>query len=380
MTDPAGRPIRVRPVGAAHVVHHRDGARAVIPARLRLLVALFGLITVSACAPSTDRSPNPATSPTAPGPSDLAGDVRPILIDTDVAADDLVAIAFLLASPRVNVEAITVSGTGEAHCDAGVNVVLRLLQRLDAPMIDVACGRETPIAGVHAFPEAWRASVDDGSGLAMPPTSRQSFAGDAVQLITETVDRVEGLRILTIGPMTNLADALTNQPNLRSRLDSVYAMGGALSVPGNVRFGGPPDNEVAEWNIYVDPDAAQVVIDARLAVRLISLDGTNQVPVTEAFAQRVQAEATGPGALVLAELFAGHPFMTDGTYFLWDPLAAALVAGHPVGSFSPARVDVEEVEGPEVGFTRLVEGTPNIEYLNVADLAAAEDILLETLN
>jgi inosine-uridine nucleoside N-ribohydrolase len=72
--------------------------------------------------------------------------------------------------------------------------------------------------------------------------------------------------------------------------------------------------------------------------------------------------------------------MTDGTYFLWDPLAAAMAADYPLGSFSAARVDVEEAEGPEVGFTRPVEGTPNVEYLSSADRAAVEDTLLETLN
>lgn len=338
----------------------------------RVLVAVLGLSVVGACAG------NPAV-PTARS-TDAAADRLPLLIDTDVAPDDLVAIAFLASSPSVRIEAITVSGTGEAHCGAGVDVVLRLLERLDTPMIDVACGRGTPIAGDHAFPDAWRASVDDGSGLALPSTSRQPFDGDAVQLIAETADRVDGLRILTLGPMTNLADALSSQPTLAPRLESVYAMGGALFVPGNVRFGGPPDNEVAEWNVYVDPTAVQLVIDAGFTVRLISLDGTNQVPVTQDFAERVQAEAAGPGALLLAELFAGHPFMTDGTYFLWDPLAAALAAGYPLGAFSTARVIIEEAEGPEVGFTRPVEGTPNVEYLGSADRAAAEDALLQTLN
>jgi pyrimidine-specific ribonucleoside hydrolase len=338
----------------------------------KVLVAALGLLLVGACAG------DPA-APTAAS-TDSAADRLPLLIDTDVAPDDLVAIAFLVASPNVKIEAITVSGTGEAHCGPGVDVVLRLLERLAASTIDVACGRETPIAGDHAFPDAWRSGVDSGSGLALPSTTRQPFAGDAVQLITETADRVGGLRVLTLGPMTNLAEALNREPNLAERLESVYAMGGALFVPGNVNFGGPPDNKVAEWNIYVDPTAAQVVIDSGLAVRLISLDGTNEVPVTETFARRVQEDATGPGALVLAELFAAHPFMTDGTYFLWDPLAAALAADHPLGSFSDARVDVEEAEGPEVGFTRPVEGAPNLEYLSAADRAAAEQTLLETLN
>jgi inosine-uridine nucleoside N-ribohydrolase len=334
--------------------------------------ALVVLTAVTGCAASSSSSSAPA--------GDSADGALPLLIDTDVAPDDLVAISFLLASPRVEIKAITVSGTGEAHCGGGVDVVLRLLERLEAPMIDVACGRETPIAGDHAFPDAWRANADDGSGLALPTTARQPFAGTAVELIAEAADAVDGLRILTLGPMTNLADALGSHPPLAERLESIYVMGGALFVPGNVRFGGPPDNEVAEWNIYVDPTAAQAVIDAGLTLRFIGLDGTNQVPVTPEFADRVQQDATGPGAMVLAELFAGHPFMTDGTYFLWDPLAALMVAGHPIGSFSAARVDVEEVEGPEVGFTRPVEGTPNVEYLSSADQAAAEDTLLATLN
>jgi inosine-uridine nucleoside N-ribohydrolase len=341
--------------------------------RVRFLLATMGLIAVVGCAPGTSEPSSAA------GPSPASG-ARPLLIDTDVAPDDLVAIAFLLTSPSVEIKAITVSGTGEAHCDGGLDVVLRLLERLDAPPIDVACGRETPIAGDHTFPDAWRESVDDGSGLELPATSRQPFTGDAVKLMTETADDVDGLRILTLGPLTNLADALDSHPQLAQRLESVYAMGGAVFVPGNLQFAGPPDNDVAEWNIYVDPTAAQAVIDAGIPVRLISLDGTNQVPVTQAFAERVRQEATGPGALMLAELFAGHPFMTDGSYFLWDPLAAALAAGHPLGSFGAARVDVEEAEGPEVGFTRPVDGTPNVEYLSSADRAAAEDVLLETLD
>ena len=348
------------------------------------ILALGVVAVIGGCAPGPVTSPSasPRATDAAVGPSaSLAtGKPLPLLIDADVAPDDLVALAFLVGSPMVEVRAITVSGTGEAHCGPGVDVVLRLLERLEAQPIDVACGRETPIAGDHAFPDAWREGVDSGSGLTLPSTSRKRSGGAAVELITQTADDTHGLRVLTLGPMTNLADALTRHPELTQRLESVYAMGGALSVPGNVKFGGPPDNDVAEWNIYVDPTAAQLVIDSGLTVRLISLDGTNQVPVTREFARRVEQDATGPGARVLAELFASHPFMTDGTYFLWDPLAAALAAGYPLGSFSSARVDVEEAEGPEVGFTRSVEGPPNIEYLSEADQSAVEDTLLETLN
>lgn len=351
--------------------------------RVSHLLALVALVALAGCTPGA-ATPGPSPTPSAgastvPATDPPAGSI-PLLIDTDVAPDDLVAIAVLLASPSVEIRAITVSGTGEAHCDAGVDVVLRLLERLEAPAIDVTCGRETPIAGDHAFPDPWRDGADGGSALDLPSTSRAPFDGDATRLLVETAAAVDGLRVLTLGPLTNLADALAGHPDLVGRTESVYVMGGALHVPGNVRFGGPQENQVAEWNVYVDPTALQAVVDAGLTVRLVSLDGTNQVPVSRAFAQRVQAEATGPGALVLAELFAEHDFMTDGTYFLWDPLAALMAAGRPLGTFSPARIDVEEAEGPESGFTRPVEGTPNVEYLEVVDRAAAEDALLQVLN
>src|SRR5262245_4578039 len=138
--------------------------------------------------PSGAPTAQPSLAPTAVHTTRPAGDARPLLIDTDVAPDDLVAIASLLGSPNVDIKAITVSGTGEAHCDGGVDVVLGLLERLAAPSIDVACGRETPIAGDHAFPDEWRAGADDGSGLALPSTSREPFSGTATKLLEETIE------------------------------------------------------------------------------------------------------------------------------------------------------------------------------------------------
>jgi hypothetical protein len=114
-------------------------------------LVVLGVVVVGGCNPGVSASTVPST--------DAAGVPVSLLIDTDVAPDDLVAIAFLLASHEVDIKAITVSGTGEAHCREGVDVVLRLLERLDAPTIAVACGRETAMAGDHAFPDAWRAGT-----------------------------------------------------------------------------------------------------------------------------------------------------------------------------------------------------------------------------
>ena len=353
-----------------------------------LLIALVvgGCATAAPSPLTSARPPEPSPGASSPVGTDLPGasdepSVRTLLVDTDVAADDLVALAFLVSSPQVRLVAVTVSGTGEAHCAGGVDVVLRLLERLDAPDIPVACGRETPLAGSHAFPSAWREHVDAGSGLELEPTTREPSASSAVELIATHAAEHEPLTVLTLGPLTNLADALLDDPALAEQLGPVFVMGGALHVPGNlVCCGAPEGNSVAEWNIYVDPRAAQVVVESGITPSFVSLDGTNQVPVTPEFAARAMEPTDSPALEILADLFAANPFMTDGFYFLWDPLAAELAAGYGIGTFTPACIVVEETEGPESGFTRPGCETPNIRYLTTVDAAAAEATLLGVLS
>lgn len=337
--------------------------------------------TSASATPPATKSATTAPTPTGPAGSQAAPAPITLLIDTDVAGDDLVALAFLLSAPHVTIAAITVSGTGEAHCAGGVDVVLRLLERLEAPDIPVACGRETPLAGDHEFPAEWREHVDRGAGLTLPATARKPLASTAVDLITALSKQHEGLHVLTLGPVTNLAEALLADPALADRLGPVTVMGGALHVPGNlVCCGAPEGNAVAEWNIYVDPSAAQVLVDSGLKPSFVSLDGTNQVPVTTAFAGRLLEPSGSAARQLVEELFDANPFMGDGSFYLWDPLAAQMAAGYPVGSYSPARIDVEEAEGPESGFTRPTTGEPNVQYLSTADARAAEETLLRVLS
>lgn len=353
---------------------------------LALAVSACGQATLTAV-PGSGASPSDSAAASAAPTTAVAATAIPVpaartfLIDTDVAPDDLVALSFMLSAPSVTVVGITVSGTGEARCAGGVAVVLGLLERLAAPPIPVACGVESPLAGNHAFPDAWRDGADRGSGLELPPTDREPVEGDAVELIRGMAGDHPGLAILTLGPLTNLADALTEVPGLADRLGPIFIMGGALHVPGNIAGpGAPVGNAVAEWNVYVDPRALTVVIDAGLLPTLVSLDGTNQVPVTPEFVQRAIATDSQPASRVLKELLLANPFMTDGSYFLWDPFAAEVAAGYPVATFQDATIAVEEGEGPESGFTRPVSGAPNIRYPATVDPTLAQDVLLGILD
>ena len=91
------------------------------------------------------------------GPASTAtGGAVPVVVDTDLAVDDLVALAFLLSSPEADVRAVTVSGTGEVRCPQGLKVIRSLLAVTGDEKVPVACGRSTPLAGDHAFPTEWR--------------------------------------------------------------------------------------------------------------------------------------------------------------------------------------------------------------------------------
>jgi pyrimidine-specific ribonucleoside hydrolase len=304
-----------------------------------------------------------------------------LVIDTDVAPDDLVAIAFLLGTPSVSIEAISVTGTGEVRCEAGLRIVFGLLDRLGAPDIPVACGPEIPTAGDHTFPPGFRENAERAAGLDLPDSTREPV-GDAVTLLHETFTGGSSIRLLTLGPLTNVALALDADASLASRIESVWVMGGAVNVPGNVA-GSPgieSDNTAAEWNVYVDPGALATVLASDVEVRLVSLDGTNQVPVRREFATQVTGlRAASPALGVLAELFDENPYMTSGDYFLWDPLAAIFAAGFEPGTFSSARIEVDLGEGLTSGATQQVEGEENASYLIEVDAEEAEAILLGTL-
>jgi inosine-uridine nucleoside N-ribohydrolase len=328
--------------------------------------------------PGASPSPNAASS-TSPLPS--AAPVK-LLVDTDVAPDDLVAISFLVAAPNVELAAITVSGTGEVHCPRGVDVVLGLLERLDARQIPVACGDDRPIALDHAFPDLFRSNADDAAGLDLPPTTRKPAGNHAADVIASLAQAErKGLRVLTLGPLTDLAQAVAKR-NFSDGIEAVYVMGGAVDVPGNIAGspGGPQDNTTAEWNAYVDPAALATVLDAGLTVRLVGLDGTNQVPLTTTFADRVAAAATRPPLGVLAELLRKNDYMRSGGYYLWDTVAAVAAAGFPVADFTDAHLSVDTGDGPTSGATRRAEGPVNAAYMTRADASAIEALIISVMD
>jgi inosine-uridine nucleoside N-ribohydrolase len=326
----------------------------------------------------------PAAQPALqPGlPPALAEDALPVIIDTDLAPDDWMAILYLLQRSDVEVKAITVSGTGEAHCDPGVQNALNLVMLAGQPGIPVACGRQTPLKGGHTFPEDWRQSVDAMLDLALLENKNAPSASTAVELISRLVQSSPSrIHLLALGPLTNVAEALEADPALAEHLQGITIMGGAVRVPGNVGASSDIQNEAAEWNIYVDPHAASVVFASGATITLVPLDATDDVPVTIDFYQRKMKERLTPEAeFVYRILVQKDSAIRAGQFDFWDPLAAAILTDESQADYLDLSLIVVEQEGPESGQTmESASGSP-LRVAVKAELPRFETLFMNTLN
>src|SRR5712691_10651797 len=192
--------------------------------------------------------------------------MRRFILDTDPGIDDALALFLALASPEVQLEAVTtVSGNVDvAFTTYNALTLLELAGRTDIP---VARGCDRPLIR-QPFNAAFVHGDNGLGGLQLPEPSIQPLEEHAIDVIIEKVMAAPGeITLVAIGPLTNIALALRREPRIVQQVREVVIMGGALRVPGN-------DTPAAEFNIYADPDAAHIVLHAGWPIRLVSLDVT----------------------------------------------------------------------------------------------------------
>ena len=260
-----------------------------------------------------------------------------IILDTDPGIDDALALFLALASPEVQLEAITtVSGNvGVDFTTSNALALLELARRADIP---VARGSARPLLR----PPVYAAYVHGSRGLgylALPPPERSPVTSHAVDVIIETIMNAPGeIALVPIGPLTNIALAVRREPRIAERVREVVIMGGALRVPGNTA-------PAAEFNIFVDPHAAHVVFHAGWPIRLVSLDTTMQVEL-----QRDQVDAlAASGSPVTTAIKQMADFYFDvfapvygvSAFHMHDPLCLAAAFMPDLLTWESVYVDVE---------------------------------------
>jgi len=281
-----------------------------------------------------------AAEPT-PSPAEPTG--APWIIDTDLGGDDIVALVLAARTPGFRIAAVSASTSGLGSCDrahVAIRAILVLIETPDAERIPIGCDRGAPLQGYGLFPDAWRreiaalliGSIEEAGG---PPLTDEDdwSAADATHVVAEALlGSDQPLPVLELGPMTALARLLDADPALASRVERVVAMGGAFDVPGNVRVPGFTEmipNTTAEWNLFADPVAAQIVVTSGVPVIFVPLDATRNAPLRAPFRAAIEAladEGSIPARLVRAVLDrAVDP--AAGEYYHWDPLAALVATG-----------------------------------------------------
>ena len=307
---------------------------------------------------------------------------RPVILDVDMAHEDMFSALFLLSHPNVDLKAITVSGTGEAHCDPGVSNALGLVALSGREHIPVACGRETPLVGNHEFPADWRRAADDAYGVTLPKGGTASDLSAADLIIDILQSAAQPITIVAVGPLTNIAEAIQKEAGITANIKEIYVMGGAVNVEGNVgnsRVG--IQNPYAEWNIYIDPTAANVVFDSGIPIILVPLDATKDVPVTRNFYQALERHRdTSSANLVYDMLTANLGFVDSGGFQFWDSLTAAIFTDPGIANYEEMKLTVVEEEGPESGRTKPATDGSLIKVAVSADQERFEQILLTVWN
>jgi purine nucleosidase len=184
---------------------------------------------------------------------------RAVLIDTDTASDDAIALIMALRSPGVRVVAIT-TVAGNVDVQQATRNALYTVELCGAN-VPVYPGAEKPLLRTHQNATWFHGR--DGLGDHNYPAPRQSPARlHARDAIIETIESNPGLTVVTLAPLTNLALALATKPDIAKKVSRCVVMGGAPGCEGNV-------TPAAEYNIWVDPEAARIVLLSGLVVELI---------------------------------------------------------------------------------------------------------------
>jgi|694.fasta_scaffold90590_2 purine nucleosidase len=195
-----------------------------------------------------------------------------IIYDTDPGIDDALGLLLLAASPEIDLLAITVThgNTSQEKC---LNNALKLVELTGITKVPVARGAEEPL--VKELSVAEETHGEGGLGYAILPKSEISPCSElAHDLIIRLVRENPGeVTLLCVGPMTNIALAFLKAPEIVSKVRRIVSMGGAIHYPGNV-------TPQAEYNVFCDPEAFEIVLKSGIDFTLVPLDVTYQCILT----------------------------------------------------------------------------------------------------
>lgn len=304
----------------------------------------------------------------------------PVILDCDPGHDDAIALVLALASPELELKAVT-SSAGNQTPDKTLRNVLRMLTLLNRTDIPVAGGAVKPLMRDLIIAD----NVHGESGLDGPALPEPGFAPQnctAVELMAKVLrESPEPVTVVATGPQTNVALLLNSHPELHAKIARIVIMGGAMSL-GNW-------TPAAEFNIFVDPEAAEIVFQSGIPVVMAGLDVTHKAQILAEDIERFR-RIGNPVATTVAELldFFMEYHKTEKWGFqgapLHDPCTIAWLLKPDIFTTVERWVGVETQGKYTQGMTVvdyyfLTGNTPNTTVMTDIDREAFVELLAERL-
>jgi len=313
---------------------------------------------------------------------------RKVIIDTDPGVDDALAIFLALASPEIDVVGLT-TVFGNASTEITTRNALTLLEIAGRPDIPVAAGEVKPLTTAYLGPVPQvHGNNGQGDAVLSEPLIHAIDSSASEFIYQRSLASPGEVTILAIGPLTNLAIALQQYPDLADLVDQVVMMGGNALVPGNA-------TPAAEANMLNDPESADIVLGARWPVTMVGLDVTHQVNLSGHLIKRI----TGGHAPTNRHLAAALPLYqqfferTNGIsgIYLHDPSAVVYLLDQTLFETKlwPVRVETEGMSRgktwPSIGDTddaapQPWQDRPNIRVCTAVDEQGILDIVTARLS
>ena len=307
--------------------------------------------------------------------------VRNIIIDTDPGQDDAVAILLALASPELNVLGIT-AVAGNVPLELTKKNARIVCELAGFPDTKVFAGCDAPMSRKLVTAEHVHGKTGlDGPQLDAPQMPLQD--AHAVDWIIETCRTApaKSITICPLGPLTNVATALTRAPDIKDAIEEIVLMGGAYFEVGNI-------TPAAEFNIYVDPEAAKIVFEAGLPLTVMPLDVIHKALTTKSRVDAFRNMGTKVGDMTAAwtdffERFDMEKYGSEGAP-LHDPTVIAYLIQPDLFTGRHINVEVETVSDLTLGMTvadwwGVTDRTPNCMFMGDLDAEGFYKLLADRL-
>lgn len=298
-----------------------------------------------------------------------------VLMDQDGAIDDFLATMLLMTMEEVQPLGVIVT-PADCYIQSAVSVTRKILDRMGCSSIPVA---QSTVRGINPFPALYRRDcliidsfpILNESEAIVTPLRKESGQDFLIQTLQKATSPIT---LMVTGPLTNVATALDQAPEVEEKIKRIVWMGGALTVGGNVEKVFAPEHDgSAEWNVFWDPIAANRVWRSHIPIILCPLDLTNQVPVTPAFIKRL----TKQRRYSLSDL-AGlcYSLALPQDYYCWDVLATAYLARPEFYSVREYETEIIAT-GRSQGRSQLKSGGRKITVMESVDKAKFYEYILD---